>query len=185
MAANVGRLNFINGGLMLSKITDFKFQGITESLLDIDRFLTSPHPYEQLLVKFIDNDKSYGINSPIEYLEHCDSKPIKIEGIERLNRTMFKECGRLAGHYGHNGYVSCHLFLSPKDSISFNMHTDPDDVIIHMVKGSKVFESPTTTILLREGDSLYIPRDSHHRAINTDDSIMLSFGLEQFLEKKL
>lgn len=170
---------------MIRLINDFQFKDIDESLLDIDRFLTSPHPYEQLLVKYINNDKSFGIMSPLEYLDHSRDKPIKVEGYERLNPTMFQECSRLARHFNHCGYVSCHLFLSPKDSVSFNMHTDPDDVVIYIVKGSKLFETPTKTHLLREGDVLYIPRGRHHRAINVDDSIMLSFGLEQFLEKKL
>ncbi|MNZ21803.1 Cupin superfamily protein [compost metagenome] len=170
---------------MLKKLEGFAFEGITEELLNIDQFLSSPHPYEQALVKYIENDKSLEVFSPIDYLEHGQDKPIKVEGIDRLNATMFRECQRLAGHFGHYGYVSCHLFLSPQGSKSFTMHTDPDDVIIHMVQGHKVFESPDGQVELFAGDSLYIPRGTHHRAINIDSSIMLSFGLEQFLEKKL
>lgn len=170
---------------MLKRLTDFQFRGIDEATLMIDQFFSSPHPYEQQLVRYILNDKSYGIFGPMDYLEHGLDKPIKAEGFERLNSTMYQECQRLAGHFNHYGYVSCHLFLSPKGSKSFTMHTDPDDVIIHMVQGRKVFESPDGQVELSAGESLYIPRGTHHRAINVDSSIMLSFGLEQFLEKKL
>lgn len=170
---------------MLKRLDDFKFKDIDVGTLVIDQFLESPHPYEQGLVKYIENDKSYGTFGPMDYLERCDTHPIKIEGYERLNWVMFRECQRLARHFNHDGYVSCHLFLSPKDSKSFTMHTDPDDVVIHMVDGRKVFESPDGRIVLSAGDTLLIPRGTHHRAINVDSSIMLSFGLEQFLEKKL
>lgn len=170
---------------MIKRLEDFKFRGIDVATLNIEQALESPHLYEQMLVKYILNDKSYGAFGPIDYLEHCDKNPIKIEGYDRMNWTMFRECRRLAGHFGHDGYVSCHLFLSPKDSKSFTMHSDPDDVVIHMVDGQKVFETPDTQFVLSAGDSLFIPRGSKHRAINTDSSIMLSFGLEQFLEKKL
>lgn len=168
---------------MLQKI-DFQFQGITEELLMVDDFLASPHPYEQGLVKYVFNDASYGVNSPLEYLQHSD-KPIKVEGYERLNATLFHECQRLAAYFGHVGYVSCHLFISPKGSSSFSMHTDPDDVVVHVVTGGKEFESIDQHEVLRAGDTLYIPRNHPHRAINTDSSIMLSFGLELFLEQKL
>jgi Mannose-6-phosphate isomerase len=170
---------------MLKRLDDHEFIGITEASLGLDRFFDSPHPYEQQLVKYIENDKSYGALSPLDYLEHGETKPIKVEGFERLNFIMFEECRRLGRHFNHNGPVSCHLFLSPKDSKSFTMHTDPDDVIIYMVQGRKVFESPDGQVELSAGDSLFIPRGTYHRAINVDSSIMLSFGLEQFLEKKL
>jgi hypothetical protein len=168
---------------MLKKI-NFQFQGITEELLMVDQFLSSPHPYEQGLVKYVFNDASYGINSPMEYLEHSD-KPIKVEGYERLNAVLFGECQRLAAYFGHVGYVSCHLFISPKGSSSFSMHTDPDDVVVHVVKGGKVFESIDQLEPVNTGDVLYIPRNHPHRAINTESSLMLSFGLELFLEQKL
>lgn len=170
---------------MLKQLIDFQFRGIDEATLMIDQFFSSSHPYEQQLVKYIENDKSYVAFGPMDYLEHGETKPIKVEGYERLNFTMFQECRRLAAHFSHDGPVSCHLFLSPKDSKSFIMHTDPDDVIIHVVQGRKVFESPAGQIELSAGDSLLIPRGTYHRAINVDSSIMLSFGLEQFLEKKL
>jgi hypothetical protein len=169
---------------MLQKI-DFQFQGITEELLMVDEFLSSPHPYEQGLVKYVYKDASFGLNSPMEYLEHCDDKPIKVEGYERLNATMFRECQRLAEYFGHIGYVSCHLFISPKGSSSFSMHTDPDDVVVHVITGGKDFESIGQRESLKAGDALYIPRNHPHRAINTDSSLMLSFGLELFLEQKL
>lgn len=169
---------------MLRKLEGFKFASITENLLMVDQVLSSWHFYEQGLVKVVRNDASYTLNSPSEYVEQMDH-PIKIEGYERLNEIMHRECKCLSAWFKHFGHVSCHLFLSPKDSKSFSMHTDPDDVVVHMVKGRKLFESPEGTMTLEAGESIVIPRNHPHRAINVEDSIMLSFGLELFLESKL
>lgn len=169
---------------MLRKLEGFKFAGIDEDLLMIDQVLAGTHFYEQGLVKVIKNDGSHEVYGPLDYIEQADH-PIKIEGYERLNATMYRESRCLAAWFKHYGYVSCHLFLSPMDSKSFSMHTDPDDVVVHMVKGRKLFESPEGMLELQAGESILIPRNQLHRAINVEDSIMLSFGLELFLEKKL
>ncbi len=169
---------------MLSRLEGFEFVGISEAMLTIDEFANSNYPYEQGLIKVIRNNASYAISNQLEYLSTTEH-PIKFEGYERLNPVMFRESKRLGDHLGHNGFVSCHVFISPKDSQSFGIHTDPDDVVLYMVKGRKVFEHPEGTVELNEGQTLVIPRNYPHRAINTDDSIMLSFGLELFLEQKL
>ncbi|QTH80267.1 hypothetical protein PA10_00067 [Pseudomonas phage pPa_SNUABM_DT01] len=162
----------------------FQFEGITPELLDVDLLLSSPHLYEQCLVKYIKNAQSFDLYSQSDFLENSDC-PVKIEGIERLNATMFQNCARLAAHFGHVGPVSAHLFISPKGGVSFPMHTDLDDVVIYMVEGRKVFKFPDGEIELTAGDSIHIPRGELHQAINVDSSLMISFGLELFLEAKL
>jgi len=169
---------------MLQRLEMFKFSGICEDTLAVEDVIASAHVYEQNMIKVVRNNASYVVNNLNEYLE-LSTYPIKIEGYERFNSVMFRECKALASHMKHQGFVSCHLFLSPKASVSFAMHTDPDDVVVHMVKGRKLFESPDGVLELSEGQSIYIPRNYPHRAINTEDSIMLSFGLELFTEQKL
>lgn len=169
---------------MLIKVKDFQFDGITESLISVEELLSSPYLYDQGLVKIIKGERSYDAYSFSDVLANAD-RPIKVEGFERFDQIVFDECERLAEHFDHSGPVTCHLFISPKDSASFPFHTDLDDVVVHMVKGQKLFESPSGDLVLSEGDSIYIPRGVEHRAINTDSSIMLSIGLERFLKEKL
>lgn len=169
---------------MLSKLTDFQFVGVTEERLAVDKLLDSLYPYDQGLIKIVRDAGMYDAFSIMDVLEHED-KPLKIEGIERLNFIMHSECQRLGNHFRHKGPVTCHMFRSPKDSISFPMHEDLDDVVVHMVKGRKIFESPSGDLELLEGESIFIPRGVKHRAINVEASLMLSFGLERFIAEKL
>lgn len=169
---------------MFSLVSGFAFNGITKEVLAIDEMLSNPYPYEQGLVKYIRNNGSFTANSPMDVVNNPDV-PIKIEGYEYLNRTMYKECGRLADHFNFDGRVTCHLFLSSKGSLSFDMHTDPDDVVVYMVEGSKTFVFDNRSVTLSEGDILSIPKNLPHQAINDEASIMLSFGLESFIEQKL
>lgn len=169
---------------MVRYLDGFDFKGIDEATLMLGEVLTSSHLYEQGMINYIDHGRTYHVSSPLDYMAHED-KVIKIEGYERLNPVMFRECGRLAAFKGHYGHVSCHLFVSPFNAKSFDMHTDPDDVVLYMVKGKKSFEHGEGVIELNQGQSIFIPRNTPHRAINTHTSIMLSFGLELFLESKL
>lgn len=170
---------------MLKKVTDFIFEDLTEDSLMIDNILFSHYPYQQKLVKQITSE--YGakeLRNTKELFEHPELA-LKIEGYEKLNPTMFNTCLNLAKHLGHSGPVTCHLFKSPKGSLSFPKHTDPDDVVIHMVSGSKVFHTGQGDITVECGDTYFIPRGLQHQAINTEDSILLSFGLELYLVDKL
>ena len=158
---------------------------ISEETLGLDELLASPYPYEQSMVKVIKNGGSFDLFSVSDYVQVFETKPVKIEGMERRNAQLWSACQELAQRFEHVGPVTCHLFLSPQYSLSFAMHTDPDDVVIYMVSGSKVFESPEGQITLSAGDVLLIPRGTPHRANNIDSSVMLSFGLEQFTDAKL
>lgn len=169
---------------MQRRLTEFVFNGITKRLLMVDEFLSHPYPYSQGLVKIVRDNGTFDAHSIMDTIEHND-KPIKIEGYEKMNAVFHEECRRLAAHFDHHGPVTCHLFISPEDSSSFPMHTDLDDVVVHMVKGQKTFEFPTGSLKLCEGQSIYIPKGTPHRAINTHDSLMLSFGLELFHVEKL
>lgn len=169
---------------MLRLLNDFTFDGITEASLKLDDVLASPLLYEQGLVKFVANRQSQDCFSPWMYVENSESV-FKIEGYEKFDPVLFEECRYLAAHFKHNGPVTCHLFKSPQGAMSFPAHSDPDDVVLFMVKGQKDFEHEHGVLTLHEGEILHIPAGTIHRAINTNDSIMLSFGLERFLVEKL
>jgi mannose-6-phosphate isomerase-like protein (cupin superfamily) len=170
---------------MFDLIKDFKFSGITEESLRIEEILASPHCYEHGLLWCIRNGATQQIFNQMEYLEFSQDNPVKIEGIERFNKTIYHASLALGMYLNHDGPVSCHLFLSPKDSLSFPFHQDMEDVVIYMVSGGKSFEGVSGEVEMTAGDSIYIPRGVLHRAVNTNSSVMLSFGLERYLEEKL
>jgi len=170
---------------MLRKLENLFATPIPFDLLELDDLMVHPYPYEQGMVKAICNGGTDDLYSVSDYVRASDKRPVKVEGMERRNAQMWNYCQQLAAQFEHHGPVSAHLFLSPKSSISFPMHTDPDDVIVYMVSGCKVFESPAGRFELTTGEALYIPRGTEHRAHNIDNSVMLSFGLEQFTDAKL
>lgn len=169
---------------MLQLVNDFTFDGITEASLKLDDVLAGSLFYEQGLVKFVKMGQSHEAHNPMYYVGDSENV-FKIEGFERFSLKMFEECRYLAQHFKHNGPVTCHLFKSPKGALSFPAHEDPDDVVLYMVSGQKDFEHDGGVLTLHEGEILLIPAGTTHRAINTNDSIMLSFGLERFLVEKL
>lgn len=169
---------------MLQYVNDFTFDGITEASLKLDDVLASPLFYEQGLVKFVANGQSQDCFSPWMYLENSESV-FKIEGYEKFSLKMFEECRYLAEYFKHNGPVTCHVFKSPKGAPSFPRHTDPDNVVLYMLSGQKEIEHDGGVLTLLPGEILFIPAGTYHRAVNTEDSVMLSFGLERFLVEKL
>lgn len=169
---------------MLRLLKDFTFDGVTEDSLYLDEVLASPPFYELGLVKYVFHGQSHDAYSPMDYLSNSENV-FKIEGYERFSAKLFVECKSLAKHFSHNGPVTCHVFKSPQGAKSFPKHSDPADVILYMVKGQKEFQHDGGVLTLHEGEILFIPAGTTHRAINTEASVMLSFGLERFLVEHL
>lgn len=168
---------------MLKKLSRIVID-VNELDLDLTHLLDSPYSYEEGLIKIVEDGQIRPAYSIVDVLEN-EQAIIKVEGLEKLNLKLFTTCRELSAVFGHAGPVTCHLFKSPKGSNSFPMHTDPDDVVIYMVKGRKHFEHDHGTIHLAEGEVLHIPRMERHRAVNVEDTLMLSFGLECFIREKL
>ena len=87
--------------------------------------------------------------------------------------------------YKHDGPVTCHAFRAYENSASFNTHTDPDDVYIHVVWGEKTLQILDEVNTFTSGESVFITSNTPHKAINKKESLILSFGLEKFLVNKL
>ena len=64
-----------------------------------------------------------------------------------------------------------------KDSPSFPEHTDPVDVIIEVQEGEKFIEIDGKMRNLVKGESISIPANTPHRALNEKEGLMLSYGL--------
>lgn len=104
--------------------------------------------------------------------------------MEKYSPEIFNMCNGLAKERKHYGPVTCHVFRSYADSVSFPMHTDPDDVVLMVMHGTKYIEMAGRKYALTPNNTLFIPANTPHQAINTHDSLMLSFGLEKFMIDK-
>ena len=70
-----------------------------------------------------------------------------------------------------------HIFYAKEGSPSFDEHSDPVDLILQVTHGIKTISLKHMDHTLLKGDSLYIPAGTLHRATNKNESIMLSWGL--------
>lgn len=153
------------------------------SLAEFESFVQQPLVYEQRLISII-NDQGQQI-----YLEdlgqlHANlNHTIKLEGMERYSPELWARCQALSARY--NKPVTCHVFRSQEWSHSFPTHTDPDDVLLQVIAGTKVMEVQNIERILQAGDTYFIPANTPHRAINRSSSLMLSFGIENFYVDKL
>jgi mannose-6-phosphate isomerase-like protein (cupin superfamily) len=155
------------------------------SLLEFENFVHSKLVYEQNIISVIDEDgKQIYLNS-LGDLYKYNACTIKIEQMEKYNQSIFNFCKELAIKYNHDGPVSCHAFRAFKDSVSFGLHTDPDDVIILGVAGIKWMNIDSKEHCIGPNQSVLIPANTPHEALNKEDSLMLSFGLEHFLKDKV
>jgi mannose-6-phosphate isomerase-like protein (cupin superfamily) len=105
--------------------------------------------------------------------------------MEKYNRVIFAKSQELALQLNHAGPVTCHAFRAYPNSVSFGIHTDPDDVYLFVTEGLKTIEIDGKYIQLGAGQSILIPANTPHQAHNTHSSLMLSFGLEKFMIEKI
>lgn len=160
---------------------------VTMKSLNLDAILTSPYAYEQGLVKAIDEaGRQHTLNNAGEYYKHAQLKStIKIEGIERLNKTLFEMVNRAARSVLHDGPVSCHCFIAKQGSPSFPEHQDPDAVMLYVIEGTKVLNAHGEQYFIRAGGIVTMAPNVPHRAENRDASVMLSIGFEKYISEKL
>jgi mannose-6-phosphate isomerase-like protein (cupin superfamily) len=105
--------------------------------------------------------------------------------MEKYNEEIFNHCQTLPKTHKHHGPITCHAFRAFRQSNSFGLHSDPDDVIMYCVYGSKKIIVNDIEHILKSQDSLFIPANTPHEAVNEEESLMLSFGLEKFYIEKL
>ena len=158
-------------------------------MIDIEtilEFLNTDLPYQEGIVLLLrDGAIPYFPLNFGEVLKMVHTCTIKIQSMEKFNKEIYNYCESLKEKYNHRGPVTCHLFYAVSEHApSFGIHTDPDDVIIHTVYGTKHMEVDGIEYNIPTGKEIYIPANVPHRALNRESSIMLSFGLEHFLIDK-
>lgn len=154
-------------------------------LCEFEKFIVRDLPYDEKLISIIDD-----LGRQI-YLDHLGDLykhhgcTIKVEGLEKYDKSLFLKCNEIGQKYNHFGPITCHAFRGFINSFSFPLHTDPDDVLLHMIYGKKKILIDGIERIMEAGDEIYIPANTKHQAFYIDDSLMLSFGLEKFLVNKL
>ena len=94
-----------------------------------------------------------------QWLESHQSYPIiKVEGLENIVP----------------GFKSVHLFYNQKSRHSFKWHTDPVDVQLYVIKGTKFLQVKNKNYKLVAGQSARIPKNYLHRAYSIADTWALS-----------
>lgn len=152
---------------------------------EFETFALSNYALEEKIVNVIDpNGRQILIESVSQFFSY-DKCTVKIQSMEKYNRNIFDYCLELKRSRNHNGPVTCHAFRAYKNSVSFGLHVDPDDVFLYVVEGVKVIEIEGNATQLGVGESIFIPANTPHRALNQYDSLMLSFGLEKFMCDKV
>lgn len=72
---------------------------------------------------------------------------------------------------------TAHAFYNQVNSGTFSIHTDPVDVIIECLDGRKYMEVEGKEIVLEPHDTLLIPANTEHRALNKEKALMISYGI--------
>jgi mannose-6-phosphate isomerase-like protein (cupin superfamily) len=162
-----------------------RLKALTVDCLKLDDLYQSVYPYEQGMIRIVHPDPMKHTASSIMDVIAFEDRVIKIEQYDKFNAVLFAVCRDLGIDFSHQGPVTCHVFVSPAGAESFPEHTDPDDVYLFMLRGEKRIRVEDHEHRLRAGNGLFIPHGTPHEAFTDQDSVMLSFGLEHFIEEKL
>lgn len=157
-------------------------------MIDIEEFENFIHSnliYEQKIISVIDESGRQIFVDNLSDLYKYTSCTIKVEQMEKYNDSIFNYCNYLSKKYNHQGPTTCHAFRAFRQSKSFGLHTDPDHVIIYCVSGQKTIFLDGIQHILSPKESLFIPANTPHEAINENESLILSFGLEKFYIEKM
>jgi mannose-6-phosphate isomerase-like protein (cupin superfamily) len=148
---------------------------------EFNLFLTQSLPYEEKIISVIDKFSRQILIDNFCQLKDYKNDTIKLESMERYNKVIYSYCESL----NHNGPVTCHAFRSFENSKSFPMHIDPCDIFLYVAYGQKNMIIGDCEFILKSGDSILIPKNTPHQALNKKESLMLSFGLEDFFVNRI
>jgi ribosomal protein L16 Arg81 hydroxylase len=180
-------LTDVNDVLNVSELTSPKIRLIKQGInLPKEQFLDDNN--------FIDKKKLFNL--------YHEGATIRIQQANNSIKKLNSFCKKIG--YELNMEVMSNIYITPKNSFGFNPHEDTHDVIIFQIFGSKnwniydiPFElplpsqklsndrrklykntSPNHTLLLNQGDLLYIPRGLVHDAFTQNEtSIHITIGL--------
>lgn len=151
----------------------------------IEIMLTLPDLYLEGLVSRIDTDRRIRPVNTMAELFDDKAKTIKIEGMDKVFKSVYLETERIKKETHHNGPCTAHLFWAQTGAPSFARHQDPYDIYLQWMWGTKTIEIDGGVVTLNAGNpGVWLPANVPHKAINTEESIMISYGNHLFLEDR-
>ncbi len=134
-------------------------------------FVRSNECFELHDVSIIDEDGNQHYVDQTEYYSYLANISLIIAGKKDTIKIEQMET-----HWNWDDRT-IHVFYNPKDGPTFDIHTDPVDVIIECKDGIKYMEVDGKEIRLFPGDKLSIPANTPHRALNYEQALMASHGI--------
>lgn len=151
------------------------------SINEFEAFIGREFVYQHGLISVVQNGGHHTVFSRTDLVKRYNGCTIKLEGLERYSKELAIKCAALKIYYSHPGPVTCHAYRAFPGSESFGLHTDPMPVFLEVIEGTKNMIVNGEWHTLETGDTLFVPANTPHEAINQDESLMLSFGLESYM----
>lgn len=152
-----------------------------QSIDEFEAYISREFVYQHNLLSVIHNGQHYLVHDHKTLIHKYQGCSIKLEGMERYSKEQAIKCAGLKIYYDHTGPVTCHAYRAYPGSASFGSHSDPMPVFLEVVEGVKHMIVGGEWHELAQGHTLYIPAGTPHEAVNQDDSLMLSYGFEDYL----
>jgi quercetin dioxygenase-like cupin family protein len=138
--------------------------------IDFTNYIFSTECFENNDVSYIDKEGKQHYLDEIDFFTYqatiakllVSKDSIKIEQAE----SLFKY---------ENG--TAHIFFNKPNGYSFPVHTDPVDVLIECLDGKKWLEIDGIEVCLEKGNSVLIPSNTPHRALNNEKALIVSYGI--------
>jgi len=137
---------------------------------DFEQWLYSNECFENHDVSYIDIEGLQHYLDQTDYHAYiakvgiliAEKNTIKVEQYEKVLKIVDK---------------TAHVFYNQDNGPTFKLHQDPVDVIIECLDGEKDLEVRGARVTLNPGESLFIPANTKHRAINSKKALMISYGI--------
>ncbi len=135
-----------------------------------ENFLLTEECFNNHDVSHIDEDGNQHYIKQSEYIAYLGETTVLLANKATIKVEQFEKPLGV-----NNGTV--HVFYNQENGASFDVHTDPIDVIIECVEGIKVMEVEGKEISLSKNETLFIEAGTPHRALNYEKALMLSHGI--------
>lgn len=141
-----------------------------KTMFEFEDFLLSEECWENHDVSYIDID---GLQHYCTYDDYWTYYAIVSQLIASENTIKVEQLERKFGYVNK----TAHAFYNKECGPSFEVHTDPVEVVIECIDGRKYMQVEGKEIVLNPGDMLTIPPNTEHKALNYEKALMISYGI--------
>lgn len=138
--------------------------------LEFENFLLSKDCFKNHDVSCIDRDGNQHYVKAESYPEYQGTVSILLVTDNTIKIEQYEK------QFGYTDRTA-HIFYNKANGPSFGVHTDPVDVLIECLDGVKTMEVEGKEISLEPHDTLFIPANTPHRALNYEKALMISYGI--------